>query len=57
MLFKAAELDEITMNECTQRRRQGIEHKGMPSFRGWKAGDLARERGRERRERADPEAK
>lgn len=56
MLFKAAELDEITMNECTQRRRQGIEHKGMPSFRGWKA-DLASERGRERRERADPEAK
>lgn len=57
MLFKAAGLEEITKNECTQRRLQGIEHKGMPSFRGWKAGDLASERGRERRERADPETK
>ena len=49
MLFKAAGLDKIPRNEYTQRRRQGIEHKGMPSFRGWKAGDLANERGREPR--------
>ena len=57
MLFKAAGLDKIPRNEYTQRRHQGIEHKGMPSFRGWKAGDLASERRREPRKRADPETK
>lgn len=57
MLFKAAGLDEITRNEYTQRRCQGTEHRGMPSFRDWKAGDLANERGREPIERVDPGTK
>ena len=45
VLCKAAGLDEITGNACTQQRRPRIEHKGTPSFKGWKEGDPASERG------------